>query len=143
MRARLDKVSVVGTDFVTLSGGSGIVTVTLVNQPRPADPRRDPAARHRLRRTHRGAEADRDLAPGQRSVIRLRAHASSIGVHEVTLTPVTEQGGELGSALTFSLRTSQVGRLIWLVLVGGGALLVAMILRRVLRGLREHRWRGQ
>jgi hypothetical protein len=28
MRARLDEVSVVGTDFVTLSGGSGTLTVT-------------------------------------------------------------------------------------------------------------------
>jgi hypothetical protein len=142
MQARLDKVSVVGTDFVTLSGGTGTLTVTLVNQL-------DQPIRVgiRPRATSSDVRIDtpkpRDLAPGQRSVFRLHAHASSIGVHEVTLTPVTAQGGELGTALTFSLRTSQVGRLIWLVLIGGAVLLVVMILRRVLRGFREHRWRGQ
>jgi hypothetical protein len=61
----------------------------------------------------------------------------------VTLTPVTADGTELGTPLTFSLRTSQVGRLIWGVLVGGAGLLVVMILRRIRRGIREHRWRGQ
>ena len=29
------------------------------------------------------------------------------------------------------------------VLAAGGALLVVMIGRRILRGVREHRWRGQ
>jgi hypothetical protein len=142
MRSRLDKVSVVGTDFVTLSGGSGTLTVTLVNQlDQPITvgirPRTSSAA------VHIQTPKPLEMAPGQRSVLRLRARASSIGVHEVTLTPVTSDGAELGTPLTFNLRTSQVGRLIWVVLVCGAALLVVMILRRVRRGLREHRWRGQ
>ena len=85
----------------------------------------------------------RPPAPVVRPVLRLHARASSIGVHDVTLTPVTADGAELGTPLTFSLRTSQVGTLIWVILVGGSLLLVVMILRRVRRGLREHRWRGQ
>ena len=142
MRARLDRVSVIGTDFVTLSGGSGTLTVTLVNQlDQPI----------RVGIAPRTSNADvrietpkpLDMAPGQRTVLRLRARASSIGVHEVTLTPVTADGAELGTPLTFSLRTSQVGKLIWVVLVCGGLLLIVMILRRIRRGLREHRWRGQ
>jgi hypothetical protein len=142
MRAKLAKVSVIGTDLSTLSGGSGTLTVTLVNgldqpvtvgvEPRTNSP--DVQIR---------APKPLDLAPGQRSVLRLRATASSIGVHEVTLTPVTAEGTELGTPLTFTLRASEVGKLIWGVLLGGAALLVVMILRRVLRGLREHRWRGQ
>jgi hypothetical protein len=142
MRDRLAKVAVIGTDLSTLSGGSGTLTVTLVNgldqpvtvgvEPRTSSPD------VRIR-----APKPLDLAPGQRSVLRLRATASSIGVHEVTLTPVTAQGTELGTPLTFTLRASEVGKLIWAVLIGGGALLFVMILRRILRGLREHRWRGQ
>ena len=48
---------------------------------------------------------------------------SSVGVHEVRLTPVTDKGQEVGTPLSFSLRTSQVGRLIWYVILAGGVLL--------------------
>ena len=142
MQAVMDRVSVVGTDFVTLSGGSGTLTVTLVNgldQPITVGI----AARSSSPDVRVEAPAPLDMAPGQRTVLRLRARATSIGVHEVTLTPVTSGGAALGTPLTFNLRTSQVGRLIWVVLVGGAALLVVMIIRRVTRGIREHRWRGQ
>jgi hypothetical protein len=142
MRSRLDKVSVIGTDFVTLSGGTGTLTVTLVNQlDQPIKVGIKPRTSSADVRIQ--TPKPLNMAPGQRSVLRLRARASTIGVHEVTLTPVTADGAELGTPLTFSLRTSQVGRLIWVVLICGAALLVVMILRRIRRGLREHRWRGQ
>jgi hypothetical protein len=142
MRGRLEQVSVIGTDFVTLSGGSGTLTVTLVNQlDQPITVGIEPRASGTG--VHIEAPRPLDMAPGQRMVLRLHASASSIGVHQVTLTPVTSDGAELGTPLTFSLRTSQVGKLIWGILVGGGGLLVVMILRRIRRGLREHRWRGQ
>lgn len=142
MRSRLDAVEVTGTDFVTLSGGSGTVAVTLVNRmEQPITVGISPST---------GSSGVRietpdplEMAPGQRTVLRLKANASSIGVHQVTLTPVTKSGAALGTPLTFSIRTSQVGTLIWIVLAGGGGLLVVMIGRRILRGLREHRWRGQ
>jgi hypothetical protein len=142
MRDQLGKVAVIGTDLSTLSGGSGTLTVTLVNGlDQPVTVGVEP-------RTTSGdvrieAPKPLDLAPGQRSVLRLHATASSIGVQEVTLTPVTANGTELGTPLTFTLRSSQVGKLIWAVLAGGGGLLLVMILRRIRRGLREHRWRGQ
>jgi hypothetical protein len=142
MQSHLDKVSVVGTDFVTLSGGSGTLTVTLVNQlDQPITVGIQPRSTSPDVRIE--TPKPLEMAPGQRSVLRLRARASTIGVHEVTLTPVTTDGAELGTPLTFSLRTSQVGKLIWVVLICGGGLLIVMILRRILRGIREHRWRGQ
>lgn len=142
MRDRMGQVSVIGTDFVTLSGGSGTLTVTLVNQlDQPV------TVGIRPRASSPGVRIETpeplQLAPGQREVLRLRARAAEIGVHEVTLTPVTEDGASLGTPLTFSLRTSQVGRLIWAVVGGGAALLLVMITLRIRRGLREHRWRGQ
>jgi len=142
MRGRLDKVSVIGTDLATLSGGSGILTVTLVNgldQPITIGLRPRTSSPDVRIKTPKPLE----LAPGQRYVLRLHAKASSVGVHEVTLTPVTPEGLELGTPLVFTLRASQVGKLIWGVIAAGALLLVVMILRRVRRGLREHRWRGQ
>ena len=136
----LGKVQVLGTDFVTLSGGSGTLAVTLVNgldQPvevgiRPRASTRDVQIED---------TPPMRLAPGQRTVLRLKAKASKIGVTQVVLTPVTADGAGLGTPLIFSLRTSQVGKLIWAVLLAGGLLLVVMIGRRIRRGLREHRWR--
>lgn len=141
MRGTLSAVSVTGDDFATLSGGTGTVVVTVVNQLE------QPITVGIAARTDSGGvriETPKAfaMAPGERRVLRLRTHASSIGVHEVTLTPVTGNGAELGTPLTFSLRTSQVGTLIWYVLGAAGLLLVVMIGRRILRGFREHRWRG-
>ena len=120
LRARLDKVSVTGTDFVTLSGGSGTLAVTLVNdldQPITvgiASTTDSPGV-------HIQTPDPLEMAPGQRTVLRLHASASTIGVHQVTLSPVTSTGARLGTPLIFSLRTSEVGRLIWFVLGGGGS----------------------
>lgn len=141
-RDRIGKVEVLGTDFVTLSGGSGTLAVTLVNgldQPvlvglSPRTSTRDVTV---------AAAKPVKMAPGERTVLRLKAKASSIGVSQIVLTPVTADGTELGTPLSFSLRTSQVGKTIWFVLIGFGALLVVMVLRRVRRGLVEHRWKGR
>ena len=51
-------------------------------------------------------------------------------MHAVTLQPVTSAGAAVGEPFGFSLRTSEVGRVIWVVIAAGGALLAVMILRR-------------
>jgi hypothetical protein len=140
MRALLDKVQVLGTDFVTLSGGSGTLAVTLVNgldQPVTVGV----APRSSTGDVKIEDVAPLAMAPGQRTVLRLKAQGPRIGVTQVVLSPVTADGLSLGSPLTFSLRTSEVGRLIWGVLLAGSLLLVVMIGLRVRRALREHRWR--
>lgn len=142
MRAALGKVEVIGTDFVTLSGGSGTLAVTLVNGlEQPITVSIEP-----LRSTG-GVSIEQseplEMAPGQRTVLRLKAvaDAKTIGVTQVDLTPTTADGTPFGSPLSLSIRTSQVGNLIWGVLGAGALLLVVMIGLRIRRGLREHRWR--
>jgi hypothetical protein len=137
---RLKKVQVIGTDFVTLSGGSGTLAVTLVNglgepievglrpQDLPVGVKIDPVDPVRM-------------APGERTVLRLHADASGVGVSLVQLSPATSAGTPLGTPLVFRLRTSQVGVVIWSVLGAGGLLLVVMIGLRIRRALRERRWR--
>lgn len=140
MRAELGKVQVTGTDFVTLSGGTGTLAVTLVNgldQPVTVGLRASASTNDVRIAPVRPVK----MEPGQRTVIRLKANASKVGVTQVVLSPVTTDGTPLGSPLTFRLRTSQVGDLIWIVLLAGAALLVVMIARRIARRIRGHAWR--
>ncbi len=135
----MDDVEVTGSDFVTLSGGSGSLTVTLVNglkQPITVGLR----ARADSPDVRVETPEPVSMAAGERTTLRLQVK-SEVGVHEVTLSPVTTEGEKAGTALTFSLRTSQVGRLIWFVILAGGVLLGVMILRRIVLRVRNHRWR--
>lgn len=140
MLSRIGAIEVVGTDFVTLSGGSGTLAVTVVNgldQPVNVGVEATTAAP--------GVEIETTapftMAAGQRAVLRLKAEASGIGVNQVVLSAVTQDGTAVGTPLVFSLRTSQVGNLIWAILGAGALLLVVMITVRIRRGLREHSWR--
>ncbi len=138
-RVQMERVQVTGTDFVTLSGGSGSLTVTLVNglkQPITVGLR----ARTDSSRVEVETPDPVNMQPGQRTTLRLQV-TSSIGVHDVTLFPVTTSGEATGTPLTFNLRTSQVGRLIWYILAAGGTLLVVMIVRRIVLRLRGQQWR--
>lgn len=138
IRILLSGVRVIGTPFVTLSGESGKLTISVLNgldlpvkvslQARTGNPditidQPDPV----------------QVAAGQRVTVRLLAHAGAIGVHEVTLTPVTTTGEKVGSPLVFNLRTSQVGMVFWGIMGAGLALLVVMVLRQVRRRLRDRR----
>lgn len=137
IRDRLSGIRVVGSSFVTMSGGSGSFVVTLVNE-----------LRYPVRVGLRAHADSTDLKistpppvvlpPGQRTTVRLGAKASDIGVRRVRLTPVTREGDAVGTPVTFSVRSSQVSSLIWGVMIAGGTLLVVMIVRRaVKRGLRR------
>jgi hypothetical protein len=138
-RGQLDRVQVTGTDFVTLSGGSGSLTVTLVNgleQPITVGLRAHSDSAEVKVQTPKPVS----MQAHERTTMRLRV-SSGVGVHEVTLSPVTTQGESAGTSLTFGLRTSQVGRLIWYVIIAGGALLAVMIVRRIVLRIRLNRWR--
>lgn len=138
-RGQMDQVQVTGTDFVTLSGGSGSLTVTLVNGlRRPITVGLN--ARTDSPQVRVETPEPVSMQPGQRTTLRLQV-TSGVGVHDVTIFPVTTEGDEVGTPLTFSLRTSQVGRLIWYIIFAGGALLAVMIIRRIVLRIRSHRWR--
>ena len=138
-RAQMGRVHVTGTEFVTLSGASGSLTVTLVNgleQPIVVGLK----ARTDSPQVRIETPEPVSMQPGQRTTLRLQV-TSGVGVHDVTIYPVTTEGEEAGTPLTFSLRTSQVGRLIWYIIIAGGTLLVVMIVRRIVLRVRSHRWR--
>jgi hypothetical protein len=139
VRGRMRRVQVTGTDFVTLSGGTGTLTVTLVNGLR--QPINVGLRTRTDSPTVRVESADPvALGPGQRTTLRLSVR-SSPGLHEVSMYPVTGDSEVVGTPLTFNVRTSQVGQVIWYVLVAGAALLFVMILRRIVLRIRNRQWR--
>ena len=139
MHMMLDNIAVEGTDFVVLSGGSGAVTVAVHNgldkaiqvglRSRADDPKI----------TFTKPATIIKLGAGSRATVRLHAHAGAVGVHEVTLSAVTKDDHAVGSPLVFSVRTSQIGRIFWMVLVGAMVLLAFLIARRVRQRIRARR----
>lgn len=134
----LSFISVLGTNFVTLSGDAGYLTVAVVNgldRPVTVGLAALPGAR--------GVRVDLPsatrLAAGQRSTLRLQAHSTVPGVHVVRLVPVTSDGLQVGAPLVFNLRTSQVGQFFWAVLALLGLAMVVLVGRRIRQRMREDR----
>lgn len=139
MQRLLSSVKLDGTEFVTLSSDSGTLTLSLANGL-------DQPIRVGLHAISDGPGVRIDnlkpmqMAAGQRTTVRLQAHASKIGVHEVAVVPMTGQHRRFGTGFSFTLRTSQVGRWFWVILLVVGALLVLLILRRIVVRVQTHRW---
>ncbi len=128
-------IRVVGNSFVTMSGGSGKIVVTLVND---LDQRVRVGIRARTNNPELTIDSPKTviLPPKQRTTVRLSAASTGIGVREVTLIPITDKGDAVGTPMSFAVRSSQVGVLIWAIMAAGTLLLVGMIIRRwVKRGL--------
>lgn len=133
-------VRVEGTQFVTLSGSNGVITVALhngLNQP----------IRVGLRQIQKepGSTVSVDpiaaitLDPGERSTLRVNLTAHRVSVQEVTLTAVTAQGVPFGTPLTFTLRSSPVGAVVWAVTIAIVLVLALLLGRGVRRRLRLNR----
>lgn len=140
LEEQLEGVEVLGTEFNTLSSGEGRLTVTVVNGlAQPVRLGIQVAADEGLEVTPPGEPFV--IGPEQRTTLRLQTRADNIGVHEVVLTPVTEQGRAFGTPLEMTVRTSQVGMLIWIVLAAGGGLFVVMIIRRIVQRIHSKKWK--
>jgi hypothetical protein len=138
-RNQMAAVTVSTTDFVVLAGLDGTLTVSVANGlAEPVTVGIDSATDSDLR-----IEAPKPItiAAGQRTTVRLHAHATKIGVHRVRLMPVTTHGEHLGTPLQFTLRISKVGRLIGAILIVAGLVLLVAIVRRIVKRIREHRWK--
>jgi hypothetical protein len=131
-------VHIEGPSFVMMSGESGLVQITVVNdldQPVTVGIRSQTASPDLT-------ISDVDpvtLGPGRRSSIRLNARAQDIGVHPVTMVATTADGTPLGSRTQFTVRTSNVSTVIWLIMVVGGSLLFFAIVIRLIRRIRRRK----
>jgi hypothetical protein len=134
----LEEVTVRGPAFVTMSSESGTFQVTVVNGL-------DQRVTVALRATAPGTDLQlstpgpMELPPNGRGAVRIDATSSDIGVHLVTLQPVSAEGTPIGEPTQVSIRSSRVGFILWIVMAVGGAALFMAIALRILRRVRLRR----
>jgi hypothetical protein len=136
VRSQLARVRIEGPQFVMMSGESGPIQVTLVNDL-------DQPVTVGLRMTTPGSNLRITpvdpvrLGPGRRTSLRLAVSADDIGVHAVTLATTDPGGTPLGSQTQLSVRTSHVSTVIWVVMGIGAALLFLAVAVRLFRRIRR------
>lgn len=138
LRARMQAVRVEGPQFVMMSSEQGLIQVTLVNgldQP----VRVGVAVRTRSSGLKIAPVEPVTLGPGKRTAIRLKARSDDIGVHAVTLVATDAKGNPIGSLTQFSVRTSRVSTVIWVIMAVGGVLLFLAIAIRLFRRIRRRK----
>ena len=138
VRGRMSLVRIEGPPFVMLSSDQGPIQVSLVNGL-------DEPVRVGVQARALGSDITITrpdpvtLGPGQRTAIRLRSKSSDIGVHSVTLLATDSAGDPLGSSVRLTVRTSQVGMVIWVVMAAGATILFLTIAVRLVRRLLHRR----
>ncbi|HEU5456643.1 MAG TPA: DUF6049 family protein, partial [Nocardioides sp.] len=135
VRRTMQQVVVDGPPFVRMTSQTGPISITVENgldvpvtvglEAQTRDPELTIATPEPI-----------SLGGGERAPIRLQADATSIGVHTVTITATTQDGSPLGNQAQFTVRTSNVGTFVWIVVGLGFAVLAVAIVIRLVRRIR-------
>jgi hypothetical protein len=122
---------------VTLSSADGSFAVTLANRLR------QPVTVQIQAQTDSGIAVDVgdpvELGPKTRTTQVLDAHTSRVGVHQVRLLLTTTEGDQLGATTLVSIRSGQVGEIIWVIIGAGAGILFLAIGIRLVRRIRRSR----
>lgn len=138
LSSRVRDVEVLAPRFVRMSSESGSFLVPVVN-------RLDVPVRVQLRPQVSGPGLTLDVPeptvvePRTRQPIRVAARAGTIGIRSVRVDLVTAAGDRLYEGPTFSIRSSQVARWVWVAMAIGSALLFLTIVVRIVRRVRSRR----
>jgi hypothetical protein len=136
--AWLSRVSVRGPSFVTMSGDQGTFDVTVVNGlDQPVTVGLEASAPNTS--LSLSTPDPVQLPPRGRGPMRIDATATDIGIHLVTLQPVTTEGVPVGESSTLSIRSSRVGLILWIVMGVAGSLLFVLVAFRIVRRVRQRR----
>ena len=137
LRDDLAKIAIEAPTAVTLSSDKGPFGATLVNgldQPVTVQVRATTDGQLTLT-----GNAQRDLGPFARSVLRYEASTSQPGVHDVRLSVTSVEGEALGSSDSLPIRAARVSALIWIVMAAGALVLFGMIGYRLPGQIRQRR----
>lgn len=133
--ARLDQVTIDAPRFVILSSRTGLFAMTVTNElDQPirisVRARTDDSLVIRAPRTI-------NVPAASSRTVNLSAEANAIGVHAVVLVATDADGREIQKSEEISIRTNNSGRVIWVIMGGGAALLFAAIILRLVRSRRN------
>ncbi len=138
LRSQMQAVRIEGPRFVMMSSEQGPIPVTLINGlDQPVRVGVEVQTRSSGLKVSR--VEPRTLGPGKRTAIRLQARSDDIGVHAVTLVATDADGNPIGSLTQFSVRTSRVSTVIWVIMAIGGILLFLAIAIRLFRRIRRRK----
>jgi hypothetical protein len=133
--AQLDGVTIAAPEYVTLSSHSGQFPLTVTNQldwPITVGVQLD--AEDGGVSIADGEMIDVD--PNQSTTVNVAVNAEDVSVSEVTARLTTPAGRPFGAPVTFNMRSSVVGTVIWIALGAAGAVIIVAIGRRIRRSRR-------
>lgn len=134
---QLDQIGVDAPKFVILSSERGPFSVTITNdldQPIKVGIRAEADAGLVIR-----APKAIEVPANSQHTLNLSAEASEIGVHGVVLVVTDGDGHLIQQSPEVRIRSNEVGKVIWLILGGGIALLFGAIVIRLSRRIRRAR----
>jgi hypothetical protein len=129
--SRLDQVTIDAPRFVILSSRTGLFAMTVTNEL-------DQPIRISVRATTDNSLVIRaprtiDVPAASSRTVNLSAEATAIGVHSVVLVATDANGRTIQKSEPISIRTNNSGRVIWVIMGGGAALLFGAIILRLIR----------
>jgi hypothetical protein len=130
---QLNKLSIQGPQAVTLSSNSGSFPVTLTN--RLDAPVTVGAVIYDAENLLEVASIEpQEIAPGSQETITVDVEAPDVGTTTVYARLVTDGGRQFGEPISFPLRSSVIGEVIWYVMGAAGIFVLLLIVRRRGRG---------
>ena len=132
---QIGRVRIEAPEFVTLSSSSGRFPLTITNNL-------DWPIRVGVRLKANDAikiqqDEPIEVEPRQSTTVNVQVHAEDVGVTEVTARLTTPKGRPFGEPVTFKMRSSVVGTVIWIALGAAGAIIVLAVGRRVRRSAKS------
>jgi hypothetical protein len=128
---QIGSVTIAAPEFVTLSSSSGRFPLTITNELTwPVRVGVKLTARDGLD-IHLDQPIDVD--PQQSTTVNVQVNAEDVGVTEVTARLTTPNGRPFGEPVTFSMRSSVVGTVIWIAFGAAGAIVLLAVGRRIKR----------
>jgi Family of unknown function (DUF6049) len=133
---QIGDVTLEAPEFVTLSSSSGQFPLTITN-----DLAWPITVGVQLEAEDGGLVIEQDepvdVDPHQSTTVNVRVDAEDVAVSEVTARLTTPRGRPFGEPVTFKMRSSVVGTVIWITLGAAGAIIVIAVGRRIRRSTRS------